>query len=159
MKNTAKILLSVLLLFVNKTGYCESGMAYNETVDLIKNILPTISSNIRKENYNYIKFDGCLFNYSVSGVYPIGAPYTIKYSNIDFSSFNRHGSKTGADYSDFIILDFDAPFISKTDTNEMSCRTVVIDAASHEQAQTLFNAFLHLGELCRTGKPPIITER
>jgi hypothetical protein len=115
---------------------------------LIKELLPVISSNVRKEVYSFVRFNKCVLDYNVSGTYPVGTPYDINYSNIDFSSLNFQGSKVGVDSSYFIVLDFNNPFHYKTVSYERTVRTVVIDAASYELAQTLFKAFLHLGELC-----------
>jgi len=136
-------------------GCCVSSSPYNNTVKLIKELLPGISSNVRKEVYSFVRFDKCLLDYNVSGTYPVGTPYDINYSNIDFSSLNFQGSKIGVDSSYFIILDFNNPFNYKTVSSERTVRTVVIDAASYEQAQTLFKAFLRLGELCGAGKSPL----
>ena len=148
MKKILPVIATVMLLSMNGIGHCDSGLAYNDTVDLIKKILPGISSEVRKESYGSLRFNKCILDYSVSGTFPVGTLYNIAYSNIDFSSLNYNVSKVGVDSSHFIILNFNAPFNYKTQSDERTVSTVVIDAASYEQAQTLFKAFLHLGELC-----------
>jgi hypothetical protein len=146
--NIMTIIATIFLLAITATGYCDSGLPYNDTVNLIKNLLPGVSSDVRKESYGYIRFNKCILDYNVSGFYPVGTPYTITFSNIDFSSLNYQGSKTGVDSSHFIKLIFNTPVNYKTDSIEQTVSAVVIDAASNEQAQTLFKAFLRLGELC-----------
>jgi hypothetical protein len=135
-------------------GCCVPSSPYNDTVKMIKELLPVISSNIRKENYSFIKFNKCTLSYNVTGTYPIGTPYDINYSNIDFSSLNYQGSKVGGDSSYFIMLDFNNPVNYKTYSNEQKVHVILIDAANYELAQTLFKAFSHLGELCGAGKSP-----
>jgi len=148
MKKILPVIATVMLLSMGGIGHCDSGLAYNDTVELIKKMLPGISSEVRKESYGSLRFDKCILDYSVSGTFPVGTLYNIAYSNIDFSSLNYNVSKVGVDSSHFIILNFNAPFNYKTQSDERTVSTVVIDAASYEQAQTLFKAFLHLGELC-----------
>ena len=142
-------------LTTNGIGYCDNGLQYNDTVKLIKNLLPGITSDVRKEIYGYIRFDDCILDYNVSGYYPIGTQYDISYRDIDFSSLNYQQSKVGVDSSHFIILSFNKPFNHKTYSNERTVSTVVIDTASNERAQTLFKLFLHLGELCGAPKSPL----
>jgi hypothetical protein len=139
---------------VSGTGHCSSERTYTATVEFIKDLLPGISSDVRNESYGYIRFNKCTLDYTVSGTYPVGTPYNIAFSNIDFSTLDYRTSKTGADSSHYIILNFTRPFGQKHYSDERTVSTVVIDAASHEQAQTLFKAFLHLGELCGAGKSP-----
>jgi len=147
-KKIIPIMAAIFCLSMNGIGYCDNGLSYNDTVDLIKKSLPGISSEVRKESYGYIRFDNCILDYNVSGTYPVGTLYNIAYSNIDFSSLNYQVSKVGVDSSHFIILNFNEPFNYKTESDERTVHTVVIDAASYEQAQTVFKAFFHLGELC-----------
>jgi len=154
MKKMIPIMATIFFLAMNGIGSCDSGLPYNETVDLIKKLLPGISSEVRKESYGSIRFDKCILDYTVSGTFPVGTPYTISYRNIDFSRLNYHVSKTGVDSSHYIILNFNELFNYKTESDERTVSTVVIDAASYEQAQTAFKAFLHLGELCGAGKNP-----
>jgi hypothetical protein len=151
-KNCITVIVTIVFLSISGTGYCDSGLTYYDTVNLIKKLLPDISSDARKESYGYITFSDCTLDYNVSGTFPTGALYNIKYSNIDFSSLNYQVSKVGFDNSHFIILNFNNSFNYRMASDELTVRTVVIDAASNEQAQTLFTAFLHLGELCGAGK-------
>jgi hypothetical protein len=133
-------------------GCCVPSSPYNDTVKLIKELLSGSSSAVRKESYSYIRFSECILDYKVSGTYPIGTPYEIKFSDIDFTSLNYQGSKVGKDYSDYIVLNFNNPANYKTFSDELTVHTIVMDAASNEQAQALFKAFLHLGEICGVGK-------
>ena len=148
MKKILPVIATVMLLSIGGVGYCDSGLPYNDTVDLIKKMLPGISSEVRKESYGSLRFDKCILDYNVSGTFPVGTLYNITYSNIDFSSLNYNVSKIGVDSSHYIIVNFNKSFRYKTESDERTVSTVVIDAASYEQAQTLFKAFLHLGELC-----------
>jgi len=136
-------------------GCCVSSSPYDDTVKLIKELLPVISSNVRKESYSFVRFNKCILNYDVSGTYPVGTPYDIKYSNIDFSSLNYQGSKVGADSSYFILLNFNNPINYKTDSYEHKVNTILIDAVNNELAQKLFKTFLHFGELCGADKKSI----
>ncbi|HEY5975537.1 MAG TPA: hypothetical protein VIU41_12410 [Geobacteraceae bacterium] len=153
--NLLTIAVTISIISMNGIGYCDSGLQYGETVAFIKNALPGISSDVRKESYGYIRFNECNLDYNVAGNYPVGTSYDISFKQIDFSSLNYQKSKVGVDSSYFIILNFNKSFISRIYSNERTVSTVVIDAASNEQAQTLFKAFLHLGELCGAGKSPL----
>ena len=136
-------------------GCCVPSSPYNDTVKLIKELLSGSSSDVRKESYSYIRFSECILDYKVSGTYPIGTRYDIKFSDIDFTSLNYQGSKVGADYSNFIVLNFNNPINYKTFSKELTVHTVVMDAAGYEQAQALFKAFLQLGEICGVVKSPM----
>jgi len=153
--NILTIAATLFFLSFNGIGHCDSGLPYTDTVNLIKTLLSGISSDVRQESYGYIRFDECILDYNVSGYYPIGTPYDISFRHIDFSSLNYQKSKTGADSSHFVILIFNKPFNYKSTSKDMTASTAVIDAASYQQAQTLFKAFLHLGELCGAGKSPL----
>lgn len=149
------IMATALLLVSNGVAYCDNLLAYEETVTLIKETMLSSTSDLRKESYGSIKFDKCSLNYSVSGTYPIGELYDINFSNIDFSSLRQRESKTGHDYTAFIILNFNNYFRSKSDFKNTTNRTMVINVSTDEKAQLLFKAFLHLGELCATQKSPL----
>ena len=154
-KHCITLIATFLFLSICGTGYCDNGLSYNDTVKLIKELMPNISSNIRKESYGYINFHECILDYNVSGTFPVGTPYDIKYSNIDFSSFNHEVSKVNDsknDPSNFIIVNFNNSINYVTASNDFPVHTIVIDAASYGQAQTLFKLFKHLGELCSVGK-------
>jgi hypothetical protein len=110
------------------------------------------TSYARKENYGYIRFNKCSLDYNVMGTYPVGDLYNIKFSNIDFSSLNDRLSKTGHDYTSFIILNFTNDIRLKDNTKELNIHTVVVNVSTDEKAQELFDAFLHLGKLCGAQK-------
>jgi hypothetical protein len=147
-KNIAIILATFVTLSMNGIGYCAGGQTYAETVNLIKNLLPVTSSDVRREIYGYIRFDECKLDYNVSGVYPVGTPYDISFSGLDFAGLDLEKSKIGVDSSYYVLLKFNKPFNNKTLSTERTVNIVVFDAASEEKAATLFQAFLHLGELC-----------
>ena len=116
-KNSITFIATFLFLSISGIGYCDSGLSYNDTVSLIMKILPDISSDVRKESYGYIKFNGCILDYNVMGTFPSGTPYNIKYNNVDFSSLNYEVSKVGDAYksqSNFIILNFNNNINYKT---------------------------------------------
>ena len=120
------IAATIFFLSSNGSGYCNSGLTYNDTVALIKQLLPGISSDVRKESYGFIRFNGCILDYNVSGFYPVGTPYNITFSNIDFSSLDYQKSKTGVDSSHFVLLVFNNSFDYKTDSIDRKVSTVVI---------------------------------
>jgi hypothetical protein len=148
-------LTTVLALWVLCTAaYCDNGLSYDDTVDLIKKTMVGSDSGIRMEHYEYIRFDQCLMEYNVRGTYPVGELYNLKFSNIDFSSLNPAGCKIGHDYTDFVILDFDT-YLKRTDNSkDMMIRSLVFNASPDEKSQILLKAFLHLGELCAAPKGP-----
>ena len=155
MKNIITIVAFAFVLSLPTTCRSDYDLPYPDTVETIKNLMPAISSNVRKEVYGNIKFNNCILEYSVAGFYPVGTPYNKSYSNIDLASLNPENSKTGADSSDYILLYFNKPLDLLDGTLQRTTNVVVIDASSNERAQTLFEAFLHLGELCRAGAGPL----
>ena len=132
---------------------CGSGRAedlsYSATVKSMKELLPLVSSDLRRETYGNLDYCMCVMGYSVSGFYPNGTPYSKTVSGIDFASLNDQQSKTGSDKSGYVILSFDKPFMLVDGTESRASRVLVIDAASDWQAQRLFRTFLDLGKLCR----------
>jgi hypothetical protein len=157
MKNkiTASILTAMALLVMGTTAYCDNGLSYDATVDVIKKTMIGSDSGIRKESYGYIRFDKCTMEYNVRGTYPVGELYDLKFSHIDFSSLNAAGCKIGHDYTDFVILDFDTPLTRTDNSKDMMIRSVVFNASPEEKTESLFKALLHLGELCRAPKGPL----
>lgn len=161
LKKTLSTVAGILLLSVSAIAYGDDELSYDDTVDLITEKMYSSTSDARKESYGSIKFDKCRLDYNVSGTYPVGDLYNIKFSNIDFSSLNYQSSKAGHDYTSFIILNFDKPFQSRSNSKEITIRTTVVNVADDEDARTLFKAFLRLGELCGAkgkavdpGRPP-----
>jgi len=146
--NIILVLTAVLFLASNWSAYGGNGLAYNETVTLISNTMAEKTSAARKESYGSIKIDRCILDYQVSGTYPGGTPYDIKFSDIDFSSLNPDQSKTGQDYTDFILLNFGTPARYRLNAADRSVQTIVINTADAESAKILLQAFLRLGELC-----------
>ena len=142
-------------LLSGSIAYCDSGPSYEETVKSIKDAMLSSTSDARKESYNYIRFDQCTFNYNVLGTYPVGDLYDIKFSNIDFSSLNNQASRTGHDYTAFVILNFNQPFRSKGNFIDLTIRTLVVNVSTDEKAQLLLKAFSHLGDLCGARKDPL----
>lgn len=154
-KHSITLIATFLFLSISGIGYCDNGLSYNDTVNSIKKLLPDISSDVRKESYGYINFNQCILDYNVRGTFPAGTPYNIKYSNIDFSSFNHEASKVGDasnDNSNFIILNFNNSISYKTASEAFPVHSIVIDAATYEQAQTIYKLFEHLGDLCGSEK-------
>jgi len=153
-----KIIISIIVTFsfllFSGIAYCDSGLSYDDTVNLITKTMVSSTSDYRKETYGYIRFDKCSLDYNVFGTYPVGDHYNIKFSNIDFSSLNYQVSKTGHDYTAFIILNFKNAFQIKDDFKELTVHTVVVNVSSDEKAQILFKAFLHLGKLCGVQNKP-----
>ncbi len=148
-KNIILLVVTIVLLAMQSIAYCDGGLSYAETVNLIKTTMVDNPSEYRKESYGTIKFDKCSLDYSVAGTYPVGDLYNIKYSTIDFSSLDPQESKTGNDYTPFIVLSFNNYFTSQDGYRELKLRTLVVNLSSEEKAEVLFKAFLHLGELCR----------
>lgn len=137
-----------LLLSINSTAYCDNGPSYEDTVKFITDTMASSTSDARKESYGYIRFTKCNLDYNVSGTYPVGDPYNITFSGINFSSLDDQGAKAGYDYTAFIFLSFNDPFRSKGDFRDIAIHTAVINVSTEEKAQALLKAFLHLGELC-----------
>jgi hypothetical protein len=113
MKNILSVISAVLFLLVGGIACCESEPSYDDTVNVIRETMANSTSDYREESYGYIRFNQCSLDYIVSGRYPVGDLYTIKFSNIDFSSLNYQVSKAGHDYTAFIILNFNNPFQAK----------------------------------------------
>ena len=153
-KKIVSTIAAILSLSANGIACCDDGLSYEDTAKSINETMASSISAYRKENYGYIKLDKCRLDYNVSGTYPAGTLYNIKYSDIDFSSLNYQNSKTGNDYTAFIILNFNNYLYYKANDNVIRIRTVVINVSDDESAQTLFKAFLHLGELCGAKKGP-----
>jgi hypothetical protein len=151
-QNILSIAAAVLFLLVSDIAHCDNEPSYDDTVNLIKETMAGSTSDYRKERYGYIKFDKCSLDYSVSGMYPVGDLYNMKFSNIDFSSLNYQESKTGHDYTAFIILNFKNYVQYKDDVKSLKIRTIVVNVFSDEKAHLLFKAFLHLGKLCGAPK-------
>ena len=154
-KNFIPIITTILFILINGIAYCDNEPSYDNTVNLIKETMYNSTSEVRKESYDYIKFDKCSLNYNVIGAYPFDDIYNIKFVNIDFSSLNYQNSKVGHDYTAFIILNFKNGFRSKNSFKEIIIHTLVVNVSTDEKAQVLFNAFLHLGELCDAPKSPL----
>jgi len=144
-----RLVVTIVLLAMQSVAYCDSGLSYAETVRLIKTTMVDNPSDYRKESYGTINFDKCSLAYSVAGTYPVGDIYNIKFSTIDFSSLDPQESKTGKDYTPFIVLSFNDYFKANDGSQELKLRTLVVNLCSEEKAEVLFKAFLHLGELCR----------
>jgi len=151
-RSTTAIIVSLLLFSMGGNCHGDSNLSYDETVNLIKETMISNTSVARKERYSYINFNTCVFEYTVSGTYPVGDLYTIRFSNIDISSLNHTLSKTGHDYTAFVILNFNSPITFKDDFKELTVRSLVINTFDDEKAQLLFDAFSHLGEVCGAPK-------
>lgn len=149
--NVTLIIITIILIAMQSVAYGDTGLSYGETVKLIKTTMADNPSDYRKESYGAIQFDRCRLDYSVAGTYPVGDLYDFKFSAIDFSSLDPRTSKTGNDYTPFIILSFTNYFTSRDSYRELQQRTLVVNLSSEEKAAVLFKAFLHLGELCRGG--------
>lgn len=143
------LIITFIFLLVTRNACCMDELSYDDTVNFITETMANNTSDARKESYGYIKIDKCILDYNVMGTYPVGDLYDLKFSNIDFSSLDDQLSKTGHDYTAFIILNFKNQFQFKGDSKELNIRTVVVNVSSDEKAQKLFDAFLHLGKLCR----------
>ncbi|MDR3578867.1 MAG: hypothetical protein P4L44_02765 [Oryzomonas sp.] len=152
--NIIPVIVAILLLSMSCVAYGDNGLSYDDTVNLIKKTMPSNTSVARQESYEYIKIDNCILEYKVFGTFPVGTPYEIKFSGIDFSSLNNHQSKVGSDYTDFIILNFDKPAIYRINGTDLPIHTVVINTFDDKSKTMLFNAFLHLGELCSANSHP-----
>jgi hypothetical protein len=153
-KNIISIMVTILFLLINGNAHCDNGLSYDDTVYLIKKTMVDSTSDYRKESYGYIRFNKCSLDYNVSGTYPVGDLYNIKFSNIDFASLNYKESRVGQDYTDFIILNFNNYVRYNDNVKDIPIRTVVVNISTDEKAQLLFKAFLHLGELCGAQKSP-----
>ena len=153
-KYIISITAAVLFLSIIGNAHCDNELSYDDTVKLIKETMANSTSDYRKESYGYIRFDKCSLDYNVSGTYPAGDLYKMKFSNIDLSSLNYRSSKAGHDYTAFIILNFNNSIQYSDEFKELKINTVVVNVSTDEKAQILFKAFLHLGELCGAPKMP-----
>lgn len=147
-KIIVSLLVGLLSILINGVAFCGNILSYDETVNDIKNTMSGNTSDVRKESYGYININKCVMDYEVTGTYPVGGIYNIKYSNIDFSNINYRLSKTGHDYTAFIILNFDNNIKYNDSFKELPIRTIVINVSSDDKAKELFKAFLQLGEYC-----------
>ena len=150
LKNCISIVAAVLMMI--STSAYGAVASYEEITKIIDSTMRSSLSVARKESYGAIKFDRCKLEYTVSGTYPSGGLYTIKFSDLDFTSLNVNNSKTGQDYTDFIILNFNRKFSYKSDIDNLMVATTVINAADNEGANTLFKAFSLLGTFCGAQK-------
>lgn len=139
-------------LLISAKAYCGNELSYEDTIRSLQETMANNASDVRKESYDYIKFDKCRLEYRVLGTYPVGDLYDIKFSNIDFSTLNYQVSKVGHDYTAFIVLNFGNYFHSKDGFKNLEIHTLVVNVSSDEKAQQLFKTFLHLGELCGARK-------
>lgn len=149
-----KILAAIALLF----GCC--GLAWGDTGrptgDLASFITSTMTGNtssFRKESYQSAAFEGCTLNYTVSGTYPAGGLYTIRFQGIDFSTLDVASSKIGQDYTDYVVLRFDKPFTYASETDRRYVSTTVINVDQRKVAQDLFDACLRFAAQCRATPP------
>ena len=151
-KNIVSIMAAIFFLLISGVAYCDNGLSYDDTVNLIKETMANSTSDYRKESYGHIRFDKCRLDYNLSGTYPVGDLYKMKFSNIDLSSLNYRLSKAGHDYTAFIILNFNNSIQYSDEIKELKINTIVVNVSTDEKAQILFKAFLHLGELCGAQK-------
>lgn len=152
--NSIPAIAAILFLSMSCIAYGENGLSYDDTVKLIRKTMSSNTSDARQESYEYIRIDKCILDYKVSGSFPVGIPYEIIFSGIDFSGLNNKLSKTGHDYTNFIILNFNKPAIYRINGTDLPIHTVVINTSDDESNKMLFKAFLHLGELCSTKSLP-----
>ena len=140
-KKLIPVVTAFLFLLINGLAYGSNGLSYEDTVKTIKETMASNASYARKESYHYIKFNGCNLDYNVSGTYPVGTTYNLRFSNLDFTGLNPQLSKTGHDYTAFVTLNFNNYFHSKDDFKDIKIRTVVVNVSTDESAQLLFKAF------------------
>ena len=150
--NSIALLIAFICLAITCNAFCINEPSYEDTVNVITETMLNSTSDARKESYDYLRFNKCSLDYHVMGTYPVGDLYDIKFTNIDFTSINTQLSKTGHDYTAFIILNFKNAIQYKDEFKEFAIRTVVVNVSSDEKAQKLFEAFLHLGKLCSDSK-------
>lgn len=152
--NIMPVTVAILFLSMSCIAYGDNEPSYDDTVNSIRETMSRNTSVARQEHYEYIKIDKCILDYRVLGTFPVGTPYDIKFSEIDFSSLNYHQSSTGRDYTDFILLNFKKPATYRINGTDIPIHTVVINTFDDKSKKTLFKAFLHLGELCGAQSPP-----
>jgi hypothetical protein len=148
LKSRVIAIVVVSLLSITNFAYCDSGSSYEESVAQVRETMTFHTSLFRQESYGYIEFDNCKLNYNVVGMYPAGGPYNIKYNNIDLSTFNPTQSKTGHDYTAYVVLNFDKNLEYRSTVNTLQIRTIVINVSDDQASQTLLNGFTRLGQLC-----------
>ena len=136
------------------------GLALGEdappTSDLASFITSTMTGNtssFRKESYQSAGFEGCTLNYTVSGTYPAGGLYTIRFQGIDFSTLDVASSKIGQDYTDYVVLRFDKPFTYASEIDRRYVSTTVINVNQRKAAQDLFDACQRFAAQCRAAAP------
>jgi hypothetical protein len=145
---TVATVAALFLTMACGTGQCGTASPYDETVSLIRATMTGNTSVARQESYGHISFDNCRMEYQVSGVYPVGGPYTITFSGIDFSTLNPAAVERGHDYTAFVMLRFDKSIKFKDEFKELAVKTLVVNMFDDEAAERLLNAFLRLGDLC-----------
>ncbi|QWV94489.1 hypothetical protein KP004_04700 [Geomonas oryzisoli] len=123
--------------------------AVQQTAAAIVATMSSSTSSARKESYQSIDFNGCRLSYTVSGTYPSGGLYTIKFQDLDFSALDVAACRSGQDYTDYVVLRFKKPFSYRSLTDTLSVSTTVINVADPEAAQTLLEGFVRLAEQCR----------
>lgn len=153
-RNIVSILVTILSIVLSGVAYCDNIPSYDDVANNIEEIMINNPSEARKERYGYVHINNCRMDYNVLGTYPVGELYNIKYSNMDFSNINYKLSRTGHDYTSFLILKFNNDIKYNDGIKELAVRTVVINIASDEKARELFKAFQQLGELCGAKDSP-----
>ncbi|GFE62897.1 hypothetical protein [Geobacter sp. AOG2] len=155
MKRAGRALV-VVVSFLAMGGIARAGdaLSHDATVALIARTMAANTSVARQERYASIKIDACVMDYRVLGTFPVGTPYDIRFSGIDFASLNPRLSETGHDYTAFVILNFTAPAIYRINGTDTPIHSVVINTFDDASATVLFKAFVHLGELCGAKKLP-----
>jgi len=139
---------AAMVLSINCVAYGGNRLSYDDTVAFIGKTMADHTSAERKESYASIKFDKCVLSYRVYGTFPVGTPYDIKFSEIDFTSLDYQQSNTGHDYTDFLVLNFKTPARYLINAENVPIHNVVLNTSDGESAKQLFEAFLHLGKLC-----------
>ncbi|MBJ6726705.1 hypothetical protein [Geomesophilobacter sediminis] len=148
-RTIALSLVSLLSLSAVPLARAENTGSYPETVAAIERIMNCSKSPVRNDTYPYLRFQNCRLDYVVSGTYPVGTPYTLSFTGLDFSGLNPAESRTGHDYTAFVLLYFGTPFTYRDDVQEIKVRSTVVNVANDKDAAALLKAFFRLGELCR----------
>ncbi|QXE92956.1 hypothetical protein [Geomonas subterranea] len=140
---------AALVALLAAPSWAAPSVDLKQTSDFIAATMMNSTSSARKESYQSVSFQGCRLDYTVSGTYPSGGLYTIRFRDLDFASLDAAGSKTGQDYTDYVVLRFQKPFSYQSLTDTLAVSTTVINVADREAAQSLLEASLRLAGQCR----------
>jgi hypothetical protein len=140
-----------VLVIISGVAHASEDTPYESITSAIKDKMEGGTTEVRKESYDYIKFDQCFMEYRVNGTYPSGMPYSVRFSDMNFSVLNLNNLRASDDYAAFVLLNFKDP--AHYDNGKvLPVHTVVVLTSNYERAKELVDLFRLFGELCGAKK-------